>query len=497
LPRIPGDTEFTAALRDAGVVGNDLLAVDWEATALGAPSGWPSSLRTIVRVVLASRFAMWMAWGPELTFFCNEAYRRETLADKYPWALGRPASEVWAEIWPDIGPRIDHVLQTGEATWDQSLLLFLERSGYEEETYHTFSYSPVYDDDGAIAGMLCVVTEETDRVIGERRIATLRDLNSVSTAAVDEHEFLEASAAQLGGNLRSLPFVCIYTFDRERRAVLNATTGVHPGEPVAPVAIELSEARQAWPASELASGEHDWLMVDDLQSRFGSVPAGARDTPPVQAVVVPLPGATGASPVGFIAVGVNKHRPVDDVYRGFIGTIAQRLGAGVTNARSFAAERERSEQLAELNRAKTAFFSNVSHEFRTPADAHVGAAGRRPPRPDDARCQGGRAGPPQRSAPAEAGQHAARLLQARGGTAADPLRAGRRGDADRGARRDVPRRLRACRSEPRDRLRAAARAGLPGSRPVGAGRAEPALQRLQGDQRRAHRRTGTRSWRAL
>ena len=85
---------------------------------------------------------------------------------------------MWAEIWPDIGPRIDTVMRTGEATWDEALLLFLERSGYTEETYHTFSYSPLYDDDGAIAGMLCVVSEDTERVIGERRMATLRDLGS-------------------------------------------------------------------------------------------------------------------------------------------------------------------------------------------------------------------------------------------------------------------------------------------------------------------------------
>ena len=119
--------------------------------------------------MLGSRFSMWMAWGPELTFFCNDAYRRDTLGKKYPWALGKPRREVWAEIWHDIGPRIETVIATGVATWDEALMLFLERSGYTEETYHTFSYSPLTDDDGAVAGMLCVVSEDTERVIGERR----------------------------------------------------------------------------------------------------------------------------------------------------------------------------------------------------------------------------------------------------------------------------------------------------------------------------------------
>ena len=184
-------------LAAGGRVGTDLLGVDWEATPLGPPERWPHSLQNAVRILLTSKFSMWMAWGPELTFFCNDAYRRDTLGKKYPWALGQPASAVWSEIWPDIGPRIERVMTTGEATWDESLLLFLERSGFVEETYHTFSYSPLADDDGRIAGMLCVVSEDTEEVVNARRMTTLRDLGSRSTGQLTE-AIVSASPPTLG-----------------------------------------------------------------------------------------------------------------------------------------------------------------------------------------------------------------------------------------------------------------------------------------------------------
>src|SRR5687767_8947990 len=101
-------------LEASGDIGRDLLAVDWAATPLGEPDAWPYALRNSVRILLTSKFAMWMAWGPELTFICNDAYRRDTLGTKYPWALGKPASEVWSEIWADIEPRIRTVMETGE-----------------------------------------------------------------------------------------------------------------------------------------------------------------------------------------------------------------------------------------------------------------------------------------------------------------------------------------------------------------------------------------------
>ena len=183
---------------------------------------------------------MWMAWGPELTFFCNDAYRRDTLSKKYPWALGRPAREVWAEIWDDIGPRIETVLRTGAATWDDSMLLFLERSGYVEETYHTFSYSPLTDDDDGIAGMLCVVSEDTERVVGERRMATLRELGSETTTGRDDRAYLEAAARSLERSNHSLPFVLVYLRSEDgTEAELASTAGIAPGHPAAPPVISL------------------------------------------------------------------------------------------------------------------------------------------------------------------------------------------------------------------------------------------------------------------
>jgi PAS domain S-box-containing protein len=345
------------------VVGRDLAAVDWAATPLGPPGSWPQSLQTAVDILLSSRFAMWMAWGPRLTFFCNAAYRRDTLGRKYPWALGLPASEVWAEIWDDIDSRVHAVLDTGEATWDEGLRLFLERSGYPEETYHTFSYSPLRDDAGAVAGMLCVVSEDTDRVIGERRMATLRDLGSDPSVIRTERQTLEFAGRQLDRNREDLPFTLTYLFDDGAVARLAASTGVPPGHPAAPAVLAAADPDPVWPVTALLRGE--FRLADLGGARFAGLPTGAWDEPPAQALVAPL-AQQGGAPYGFLVAGLNRYRPLDEGYRGFVGLVAGHLAAGIAAARSYQAQQHRAEELAELDRAKTAFFSNISHEFRTP-----------------------------------------------------------------------------------------------------------------------------------
>jgi FOG: GAF domain len=309
---------------------------------------------------------MWMSWGPELTFLYNDAYAKMTLGKKHPWALGKPSQKVWEEIWDDIGPRIQKVLDTGEATWDEALLLFLERSGYREETYHTFSYSPLSGDDGKIAGHLCVVTEETDRVIGERRLKTLRSLATELSQTITEEDVVSSLSRSLSENEQDLPFSLVYLLSPdERQARLACRTGITAGHPAAPEVIELTEESQTWPMSDLLGGK-DSVIVDDLAQRFASLPTGAWDSPPNRAVLLPMTSQAQSTPAGIIVFGLNPYRPLDVSYAGFLKLIAGQVAASISNARAYENEKKRAEALAEIDRAKTLFFSNVSHDFRTP-----------------------------------------------------------------------------------------------------------------------------------
>lgn len=321
------EDELAHIFPGSGEMARIMRAHDWSATPLGDPSHWPDELKIPLRMLLTSRFEMWLGWGPDLHFFYNDAYI-PTLGIKHPAMLGRPFREVWSEVYDEVADQVARV-RAGEATWNTALLLLLERSGRPEETYHSFSYSPLYDADGAVGGLLCVVSEETARIISERRLETLRHLGVSLAGGVDRASVCAAVHSTFSANRRDFPFVALRIAGEdvadEDASVFRQLASCLPGRFTEGGGIVALPSGREWPGG-------DW------------------DRPPGDAIAIAIPGPGDKAEANALVLALNPYRGDDQDILAIARLIAAQIGGALANIAALQAERRRADRMWSVSR---------------------------------------------------------------------------------------------------------------------------------------------------
>jgi hypothetical protein len=303
--------DWLTGVCDDSETGRLVRDFDWVATSLGHPSAWPSGLRAAVRMCMSTRFPMLVVWGPELVQIYNDAYSGLLGPEKHPRAVGAPAKEIWPEIWHIIGPKFESVMNTGEATWDENVPLFIERCGRVEECFFSYSYSPVHDDDGTIGGVLGVVVETSAATVTARRLETVAQLSEALVPATDVVDVCARASRALSRSV-DLPSVDVYLQIDGNPALVSS--GRRDG--MAPI-----EADDVWR-----------LLTD---RRVVVAPDGRGG----DRVLVDL-GRIAGSISGAMAANLNSTRPFDDGYRAFVDRVASSIAAAAEAAAARAVERD-------------------------------------------------------------------------------------------------------------------------------------------------------------
>ncbi|CAG8550421.1 4726_t:CDS:10 [Paraglomus occultum] len=401
----------TAIDGDSGDSGEEtpvtelVYSFDWSTTPLGPRSDWPAWLKSTVDLCLHSVFPIGLYIGPERILVYNQMWR-PILKRKHPAALGSKASETWSEIYDVLGPLFDEVFTTGKGQFNDDFLLYMNRSGYVEEAYFSFTLSPMFTEDGQVGGIFNAVQETTQRVLMARRLKTLGDLANGTQGAKSIESACHFTTEVFRENNMDIPYAILYLVENEKvgtefkpkNARLEATTfdrdltaikGPDGTEEYLFVhgqsSRDLPEVLPRTPeVIDLTDAETSDNMVEDIREISASEPwpltlaVFKNDNVTIKlsdnSLAVLCPVITTSAGKSFLTAlmicGISKHRALDTEYEEFLhvwlSLVIGQVGSSFTQGRSREEERKQAEMLADLNRQKIAFFQNISHELRSP-----------------------------------------------------------------------------------------------------------------------------------
>lgn len=347
-------------------MGQLIRSMDWSKTPLGPTATWPQSLRTSVSLCLSSTFPILIAWGPETIQIYNDSYR-PICGAKHPEAMGQNFRICWETALPVVGDAFTRG-QQGEGTYIKDQRMFLDRYGYLEEAFMTFSFAPIRDESGEVGGIFHPITETTDKMLSARRTQVLRDVAALTGQAKTNEQIYSSLITAQDGYALDLPFLLLYEFEPDGNlARLVSSAGLSPDQPFPISLTDLDVAQIDW-LTDLSRP----LVIDDLARRVGSLTGGPYPEAPHTAVRLPIMLSTKEQPIGFLLAGVSPRRALDQDYLTFYDLLANTINTAFSNVYAYQEEQKKAEALAAIDQAKTAFFSNISHEFRTPLTLMLG-----------------------------------------------------------------------------------------------------------------------------